>query len=299
MRLLISSIILFTFIFKISAQEEFKFTGLSYTINPEVGLKNPTNDQLSNVKMDLSEFKAFFLVPFRMNEGKTTILAGIDYNFLGGPLDNLPADRKIDANLHALRITTGLNQRINRQWAFRILLMPTLASDFSGTFSSEAFTLQASAVVRRITKSGFRFGLGAAYTNGFGEPKIVPIGEVFYKKDNFDLLIVAPVQAAIRYHFKDFFVGFRVDLQGNEYALNADNNNDNFLQLQSIKFSRYNLGPNVAWTISQSFRLQLSGGLSIKRKLTAINVNNESLDYGLENGAYIKAGIFFGNFKRE
>ena len=87
--------------------------------------------------------------------------------FLGGPLDNLPSDRKVDANLHALRLTAGLNQKLSEKWAFRILAMPTIASDFSGSLDSDAFTLQASAVVRRITKSGFRFGLGAALHEWF------------------------------------------------------------------------------------------------------------------------------------
>lgn len=73
------------------------------------------------------------------------------------------------------------------------------------------------------------------------------------------------MQAAIRYHFDDFFVGFRVNFQGNEYALNVDDNNDNLPQIQSVKFSRYNIGPTIAWTTSDKLRLQLSGGISMKR----------------------------------
>ena len=34
----------------------------------------------------------------------------------------------------------------------------------------------------------------------------------------------------------------------------------------------------------------------MKRKLTATDINNEALDYGLENGGYLKASIFFGSF---
>lgn len=296
MKSLITAILIFVFIFQSTAQQEFKFSGISYTMNPAVSLKSPANDQLKNVEMDLAEFKAFVLIPFRFNENKTTILGGVDYTFLGGPLDNLPSDRKVDANLHALRLTAGLNQKLSEKWAFRILAMPTIASDFSGSLDSDAFTLQASAVVRQISKSSFRFGLGAAYMNGFGEPKVIPLGELFYKNDKFDLLILAPVQAAVRYHFDNFFVGFRVDLQGNEYALNADDSKENLPQIEGIKFSRFNIGPTFAWTISEKLRFQLAGGISINRKLTATDINNEALDYGLENGGYLKASIFFGSF---
>lgn len=291
---------IFTLVLTLQAtaqQEEFNLAGISYTINPAVGLDNPANEQLNDVEMDLSEFRAFVLIPFRMNEDKTILLGGVDYTFLGGPLDNLPEGRKVDANLHALRITGGINQKLGDKWAFRALLMPTIASDFSGSLTSDAFTLQASAVLQHITKSGFRFGLGAAYINGFGEPKLVPLGELFYKKEKFDLLVIAPVQAAVRYHFGNFFAGFRLDLLGNEYALSVDDERQNLPQIQSVKFSRYNIGPVIAWNMSENTRIQLSGGVSLSRKLTATNVDNATDDYGLKNGGFVKAGVFYGNFQ--
>ena len=271
--------------------EDFNLAGLSYTLNPAVGLKNPSNQQLNDVEINLTEFRAFFLAPFRLKNDKTVLLAGIDYIFLGGPLEDLPNDRKVDANLHALRATLGINQKLGEQWAFRVMLAPTLASDFSGNLSSDAFTLQASGVIRRITESGFKYGLGVAYTNGFGEPRIVPLAEFIYQKDNFDVLVLAPVQAAIRYRLKKLILGFRVDLQGNEYALNVDSNLPNLQQVESVKFSRYNIGPTVALEISKDIRLQLSGGLSLKRKLTSTNADRTTEDYGLENGAFFKASF--------
>ena len=249
--------------------------------------------------MDLSEFRAFVLLPFRINDDKTTLIGGLDYTFIGGPLDNLPADRTIDANLHALRLTTGINQRVGEHWAFRVLVTPTLASDFSGDLDGDAFTLQSSVMVQRITESGWRFGLGAAYTNGFGEPKLVPIGELFFKSDNFDLLVLAPIQTVVRYHMKDIILGFRVDLQGNEYALDKHVERGDFPSMESLKFSRYNLGPTLAYTISDQTRIQFSGGFSIKRKLTGTDIEAETENYDLENGSFFKASLFVGTFGRE
>ena len=276
----------------IRAQEEdFNLAGLSYTLNPAVGLKNPSNQQLNEVKVNLSEFRAFFIAPFRLKNDKTILLAGVDYTFLGGPLEDLPNDRKIDANLHALRITAGIVQKLGEQWAIRAMLTPTIASDFSGNLSSDAFTLQAAGVIRRISEGGTTFGLGVAYTNGFGEPRVVPLAEFIYKKENFDILVLAPVQAAIRYKLNQLTLGFRVDLQGNEYALKVDSNLPNLQQIKSVKFSRYNIGPTVAMDIAKDIRLQLSGGLSLKRKLTSTNSDQITEDYGLENGAFFKASF--------
>ena len=291
------AIILFAVILFITSlvraqEEDFNLAGLSYTLNPAVGLKNPSNQQLNDVKVNLSEFRAFFLAPFRLKNESTILLAGVDYTFLGGPLEDLPNDRNVDANLHALRVTAGINQKLGEQWAFRVMLAPTLASDFSGNLSSDAFTLQASGVIRRITESGFKYGLGVAYTNGFGEPRVVPLAEFIYKKGDFDVLVLAPVQAAIRYKLNKLILGFRVDLQGNEYALNVDSNLPNIQQVESVKFSRYNIGPTVAMDVSKDIRLQLSGGLSLKRKLPSTNSDQTTEDYGLENGAFFKASFF-------
>lgn len=283
----------------LAQKEEFNLAGITYSLNPKVGLENPINDQLQDVNMNISELRAFVLLPFRFNEETTTLLAGVDYTYLGGPLDNLPGERKVEANLHALRFTAGINQKFGEKWAIRALLMPTIASDFSGDLRSEAFTLQASTVIKRITASGFRFGLGAAYTNGFGEPKTVPLAELSYKGENFDFVVIAPVQAAFRYHLNKALVGFRVDLLGNEYALSIDDEINNLPKIESVKFSRYNIGPTVALNLSDNIRLQLSGGISVKRKLTATDVENVTHDYGLKNGAFLKAGFFFGDFGKE
>lgn len=288
----LTTVILLSVFFQVKAQEEdFNLAGISYTLNPAVSLKNPSNPQLDETEINLSEFKAFFMGPIRLKNDKTTLLAGIDYTFLGGPLKDLPNDRSVEANLHALKFSMGINQKLSDKWVIRAILSPTIASDFSGSITSDAFTVQGSALVRHITPKGFKLGLGGAYTNGFGEPKLVPLAEFIYRKDNFDVLILAPVQAAVRYHLNKVILGLRADLQGNEYALSVDANNSNFGQVESVKFSRYNIGPTVATDLSKSIRLQLSGGISLKRKLTATDVNGDTQDYGLENGAFLKASF--------
>ncbi len=289
---LITVLTLLIVCFQINAQEEdFNLAGISYTFNPAVSLDNPSNQQLQETEINLSEFKAFFLAPFKLKNDKTTLLAGIDYTFLGGPLNDLPNDRSVEANLHALKLSAGINQKLNDNWAIRAILSPTIASDFSGSLTSDAFTLQASGLIRHITNKGFKFGLGAAYTNGFGEPQLVPVGEFIYRKGNLDVLVLAPVQAAVRYRLNKMILGFRVDLQGNEYALNVEDSEANIGQIESLKFSRYNIGPTIATDLSKSVRLQLSGGISLKRKLTATDVNGDTEDYGLENGAFLKASF--------
>ncbi|NAY91293.1 hypothetical protein GTQ34_05110 [Muricauda sp. JGD-17] len=289
---IITTIFFLTILFQIKAQDEgFNVAGITYTFNPAVRLENPSNEQLGDTEINLSEFRAFFLAPFKLKNEKTTLFAGVDYTFLGGPLNDLPNDRNVEANLHALKFSAGINQKLNDRWAIRAILSPTIASDFSGSLSSDAFTLQASGLVRHITENGFTYGLGAAYINGFGEPQLVPLAEFVYRKGNLDIVILAPIQAAVRYRLNKVILGFRVDLQGNEYALNVEDANGNIGQVQSVKFSRYNIGPTIATDLSKSVRLQLSGGISLKRKLTATDVNGDTEDYGLENGAFLKASF--------
>ncbi len=289
---ILTTVLLMIAFFQLKAQEEgFNLAGVTYTFNPAVSLENPSNGQLEETEINLSEFRAFFIAPFKLKNDKTTLFAGVDYTFLGGPLNDLPNDRSAEANLHALKFSAGINQKLNDNWAIRAILSPTIASDFSGSLSSDAFTLQASGVVRHIANNGFTYGLGAAYTNGFGEPQLVPLGEFVYRKGNLDVLVLAPVQAAVRYRLNKVILGFRVDLQGNEYALNVEDTDRNIGQIESVKFSRYNIGPTIGTDLSKSVRFQLSGGVSLKRKLTATDVNGDTEDYGLENGAYLKASF--------
>lgn len=67
-------------------------------------------------------------------------------------------------------------------------------------------------IIRRITESVFKYGLGAAYIKGFAETKLVPLTEFVYRIGNFDVSVLAPVRAAIRYRLNKLIIGFRVDL---------------------------------------------------------------------------------------
>ncbi len=272
-------------------EEDFNLAGISYTLYPAVGLKNPANQQLTDTEIDLQEFRAFILVPFRLENENTVLLAGADYTFLGGPLKELPGDRSVSANLHAIRLTGGIQQKLGDHWGVRAMISPTFASDLSGNLGGDAFTLQASALIRRMSGQAYTYGLGLAYTNGFGEPQLVPIAEFTYRSDRVDVAVLAPVQAAFRYHLDKVVLGFRVELQGNEYALDIADTAGNLGQVESLKFSRYNIGPTVSTDLTDALRLQLSGGLSLKRKLTATLADASSEDYGLESGAFLKASL--------
>lgn len=272
-------------------EEDFNLAGISYTLYPAVGLKNPANAQLEGTEVDLQEFRAFILVPFRQKNENTVLLAGADYTFLGGPLKELPGDRSVSANLHAIRLSGGIQQKLGDHWGIRAMLRPTFASDLSGDLGGAAFTLQASALLRHITGQGYTYGLGAAYTNGFGEPKMVPVAEFTYRSDRMEVAVLAPIQAAFRYQLDKLVLGFHVELQGNEYALDVTNATGNLGQVESLKFSRYNIGPTVSTDLTNGLRLQLSGGLSLKRKLTATLADASSEDYGLESGAFIRAAL--------
>ena len=59
--------------FQMEAQEEFNMAGITYTFNPAVSLENPSNQQLQETEINLSEFKAFFLAPIRLKNDKTIL----------------------------------------------------------------------------------------------------------------------------------------------------------------------------------------------------------------------------------
>jgi len=87
-------------------------------------------------------------------------------------------------------------------------------------------------------------------------------------------------------------LGLLIDLLDKKNALNIDNRRANLPQVESVKFSCYNIGPTLAADLSKDIMIQLFGDISLRRKFAATNAHNTK-DYGFKNGAFLNASIFF------
>lgn len=295
MKKYISTLFVALFFCTINFSQNVDIFGISYAYNPKVGLMNPPVSALENTDLDVSELKFNFLLPTPLKNGSTTIINGLEWHFVNAFFDQLPDDYSFEANLHSFQYKFGINQQFNEKWGVRFLVQPTLASNFKNGISGDDFYLQGSLVVHHAINNGLRIGAGAAYTNGFGEPKMVPVLNVKYKTEKFDLDILAPVKMSAKYYAGNLLVGLKAEVDGNQYHLQfSDEANPKTDNLDAVKFSRYNVGPVVGWTIEGQGRVELSAGVSLNRIFKVVDVNDAELDYDLNNGFFVKTGFYFG-----
>ena len=177
----------------------------------------------------------------------------------------------------------------------RIMAKPTLASNFNGGISSEDFYMQGIAVIHRTIRKGFRIGAGVTYTNGFGKPLLLPVLNLRYQTENFDLNLTAPFQVSAKYRTGNLMVGFNSGVEGNQYNLHLEENDRPFAEkADAINFSRFNIGPVFGWYIPGQGRIEVSAGMSLNRVFKVVDREDQETDLDLDNGFFIRTGFYFG-----
>lgn len=289
-------LILFVFtLVKINAQENVDLFGISFTHNPGVGLAEPLAPALDNLDLNVQELDAFVRVPIELKNGKTVLVNELRYHLVRAPFDDLPSDRNFDANLHSVQYNLGIIQNLGSKWGIKANLKPTLASNFNAGITSDDFFFQGSLVGFKKVDESLGYGLGLAYTNGFGEPKTLPILAFNYHSGSVRLDVLLPSKLNFAYQPAKITYGFDVELEGGQYHLSSQEGDGPIVTNQeTVKFSRYNIGPTVGWNVNGNSRFEISAGISLKRTLKAIDNEGVEADYDLENGVFFKSAFIFG-----
>ena len=279
----------------LNAQEKFDIAGLSFNYNSKVGLLDPVVPELDNLDLNVTELDAFVMIPSKLKNEKTILLNGLQWHYVKTPFEDFPNNISFKANLHSIQYTFGINQKFSETWGVLIFLKPTLASNFKGGISSDDFFFQGSALAHKTVNEKTKYGIGIAYINGFGEPQTVPILMYDYKTESIHFNVLAPVNLNFEYSVGKIIYGFKVELEGGEFHLsNKDGGGPIVTNLSSIKFSRFNIGPTLGWSINKNSRLEVSAGIALKRTLKTIDNSGSEIDRDLKNGLYIKTGLYFG-----
>jgi len=287
-------IVLVLGIVNINAQETIDLFGISFTHNPKVGLKDP-GTQLYGLDLNVTELDAFVRYPIQLKNEKTILINTIKWHYVKAPFDDLPEDRRFDANLHSIQYDFTLRQKLSDNWTGLISLRPTLASNFKDGISGDDFFFQGMAGIQYQSSEFTKYGAGVSYSNGFGEPKTFPILMFDYMTENTVTSIKAPVSASFKYQPNKVSYGVDAKLEGGQYHLSStDNSGPVITSNETVKYSRYNIGPTVGWGFNDSSRFEVSAGISLKRTLKAIDNAGVETDYDLENGLFLKTAFYLG-----
>ncbi|WP_242121112.1 DUF6268 family outer membrane beta-barrel protein [Aestuariivivens sediminicola] len=287
--------IFFLTIASLNAQEKVDLFGISFIHNPGVGLMDPANDNLESIDLKVTELDAFIKYPIKLGNDKTVLVNALKWHFVKAPFDDLPNERSFEANLHSIQYDFMVIHKLSQKWQLLASLRPTLASNFKDGIGSDDFFFQGMLGFKYIRNEYMNYGAGMSYTNGFGEPNLVPVLLFNYSKNKIRTEVKAPVSLSFTYSAKKTIYGFQAKLDGGQYHLASQDGDGTIItNNETVKFSRYNLGPTLGWKINDSSRFEVSAGISLKRTLKVISNDGLESDYDLKNGLFFKSSFIFG-----
>jgi len=158
-----------------------------------------------------------------------------------------------------------LIQVLKNRWKIIAIATPTLASDFVENISSDDFLMQAYFNVSKRATKYFEYGFGFVFTTRFGRPIVLPTITGIYRKDNWSMFAVLPVQLGIYRHYKNSKLGMRYMVNGNFY--NFSNNITPSVNLEKVSYSRINLGPEYDVKLFKALHLNLQAGITLRNRL--------------------------------
>jgi len=269
--------------------EEFTIANISYTNygDSEFVKEGQTG------KVNFSEIRVGFVLPKILENKKTILINGFEFTSLKPMFSEVENTHSITRNFYSFGYRFAILNPIGKKgWNYSVGLKPTLASDFDEKISSEDFILQASVLFSKRSNEFFKYGFGISFNTRFGKEQVLPVIQLVYKKNNWGTYAYLPAFVGSFYHFKSSKIGLSINLNGNSY--NYRNMGDTGLDLDKLSFSRINFGPEYEFSLMNSLKINVNGGITVSNKLDWLNSNDKSeLDLSPKSKPFIKIGLKF------
>ena len=218
-----------------------------------------------NGDIQMKEVRASLQFAIKIKEKKTYLLHKFDYTYFhtNGALEN--AGSPFEENLNSIAYSLGLIQVLKNRWKIIAIATPTLASDFRKPISSDDFIMQAYFNVSKRATPNLEYGFGLVFTTRFGRALLLPVVTGIYKKDDWSVFAVLPVQLGIYRHFNNSKLGLSFSANGNFY--NYNNTIPTITKLSKVSYSRLNLGPEYDLKLFKTLNLNLKAGVTLRNRL--------------------------------
>lgn len=273
---------------KLKPLEEFTFANISYTNYGESEFVK----QGQSGKVSFSEMKVSLSYLKLLKNKKTALINSVEFTNLKPTFSEGINASTISRNFYSAAYNLAMvNPLGTKGWSYALGVKPTLASDFKEKLSSEDFILQVIAIFSKRANENFKYGFGVSYNTRFGKRQIMPILQLIYKKNKWEMNTYIPAYISEFYHFKTSKLGLTISVNGNNY--NFKNNLAlTGLDLDKLIYSRINIGPEYEIKLMKKIKLNLSGGITVANKLDWIDGDGDSeLDLSPENKVFFKAGL--------
>jgi hypothetical protein len=274
--------------------QDFKLAGIKYANYLKTELKN----DLGNQGISFQEIGAFVNFPKKLKNDKTVLVNGFGYGFVEASFDN-PLFRFDDNNkkLQMFYYQVTLLHQWNEKWNVLVSLKPTLASDFEEKLSSDDFIFQGAVTATRKLSSTFKIGGGFAYSARLGNPRLIPLVNLQYKKKRHEINALFPINAKYTYSLlpsNKLELGVKYNLNGGNFNVYSEDNS-----IDKINYSRVNFGVLANYQLTKILRLEAFGGLSAGRKYSLIDTDDTTYDFDSESAPFFSVGIVLVPPKRK
>ena len=266
--------------------QDFKLANVKYANYPSSEIKNDSGSQ----EISFQEFGAFINFPKQLKNHKTILVNGFGYGFVEASLDNsLFSTNDNNDILQTYYYQFYLLHQWNKKWNLTLNLTPTLASDFEAKLSSDDFIFQGAITATRKFNTKFKLGGGLAYSARLGSPQFIPLVNLHYKNNKYEINALLPIKAKYTYSLLpsdklDF--GVKYNLSGANFNVNSIDNN-----IDKINYSRANFGVVAQYQLTNMLRLEAFGGLSARGTYGIIDNDDTIYDFDSESAPFFSIGI--------
>jgi len=243
-------------------------------------------------EIKMNEFRTSLQFAPALKKGKTFLLNKIEYTLFNYEADFGMSNLNSEKSFHAIEYTLGVIHKLPKDWRAIVSVTPMLSSDFEESISSDDFLFQASALAIKRSSPNFEYGFGLAYTIRFGNPLLLPILRMTYKKNNWTTLISLPSYVSQYYNFNEnTIVGLKAAIFGNAFnatfgegIYNADVNR--------VAYSRITVGPEFQIKLFKDLYLNASSGVSVRNILEVQDSDLNTIgNFDIDNKFFFNVGL--------
>lgn len=256
--------------------------------------KSNLETDFGSQKIGMNEFRVELRYFAVLKKDKIILVNGINYSNFTFNIEKANFITELSEDFHSLSYNLGLIKILPKRWKLFMSIVPTLATDFGESLTTEDFILQASILATKRSTPFFEYGFGLAYTSSFGVPLPIPLFRLSRKKNNWKTSAVLPVYALQAYSFSDNTqLGIKLSISGNLYNSYLDSSTTS-LDLNKVSYSRILVGPEFRQKLLGDFYLNLTSGLVFRNILEfQDNNSNVEIDFDVKEKFFLNVGLKF------
>lgn len=278
---------------RVSAQLITDAMGVSVTKHFNSNFKSQSPDnQYSENDFSYTTYDAWLPIPvFRI--GKASIMGTVNYRLMDFDFDK---DMSINPNyldkINEIRPTIVIKYPVSNRWTAFGVLIPIVASDFKGAFTSDDVVLDGILGISRKfgSKSNLEIGIGPHVMYYFGKFMVTPAVSIDYKSNNGKWVAQAywPRVNILRNIGTSTQIGLAGSIDWTIHNLKNYKNSEG-KEIDYAQYSAIHGGLQINQRLFDSFWLQLQGGLSFANKYELFDSNNKTIsNYKADEALYGK-----------